>query len=299
MITGNDIQTLVNLFEDREVSLYHACQLLDFQSYLDLGGIPSRALLENRRAKFTPFVTDDTDRENSVWDKVFVNLEDFGESFARGKRSTPNPYGPILFQLRPSALLETPDVAVCLWAGAKGFNREREALNTIADVNRLFLNSSNAPFPESTHVKFINQLAKEFGKQKAQGPDISCTVPDDILPAKYTIVVWVDPYIVNNQRLLDWVAKITRKYRGQFHIRMRNCQDNLRANLYNEIAERIIGKIPSLNALVQDETCSPLLRNWARQIRMANLEWQFQRYAKYLHEGTLRVMRKTVIPDEH
>lgn len=299
MITGNDIQTLVDLFADREVSLYHACQLLDFQSYIELGGIPSRALLENRRAKFTPFVTDDTDSENNVWDKVFVNLEDFGESFARGKRSTPNPYGPILFQLRPSALLETSDVAVCLWAGAKGFNREREALNTIADVNRLFLNSSDAPFPESTHVKFQNQLAKEFGKQKTQGPDISCTVPDGLLSVKDTIVVWVDPYIVNNHRLLDWVTKITRKYQGQFHIRLRNCQDNLRTNLYNEIAERIIGKIPSLNALVQDETCSPLLRNWAKQICMADLEWQFQRYAKYLHEGTLRVMRKTVMSDEH
>ena len=299
MITGNDIQTLVDLFEDREVSLYHACQLLDFQSYLDLGGIPSRALLENRRAKFTPFVTDDTDRENNVWDKVFVNLEDFGESFARGRRSTPNPYGPILFQLRPSALLETSDVAVCLWAGAKGFNREREALNTIADVNRLFLNSSDAPFPESTHVKFLNQLAKEFGKQKAQGPDISCTVPDDILPAKYTIVVWVDPYVINNQRLYDWVDKIKKKYRANFRIHLRNCQDNSRNSLYNEIAERIIEKTPSLNALMQDETCSQLLRNWARQIHTEKLEWQFQRYAEYLRESTLRVMRKAVVPDEH
>lgn len=300
MITGNDIQTLVSLFEKRKVVLYHACQLLDFQSYLDLGGIPSRALLENRRAKFTPFQTDVNDRENRVWDKVFVNLSDFGANFARGAKSIPNPYGPILFQIRPSALLEASDVAVCLWsAGAKGFNREREALNTIEDINRLFLNSSNALFPESTYVKFRNQLESEFGKQKAQDPEISCTVPNGVLLTKYTIGVRVDPYVVNNQELHDWVDKIKKKYRAKFHVRLRNCQENSRISLYNELAERIIERIPSLNALMQDETCSPLLRNWARQIHMAKLEWQFQRYAEYLCESTLKVMKKAVMLGEH
>ena len=298
MITGNDIQTLVDLFEDRKVSLYHACQLLDFQSYLELGGIPSRALLENRQSKFTPFVTDDTDRENNVWDKVFVNLSDFGGRFAYGRNYVPNPYGPILFQLHPSALLAASDIAVCLWsAGAKGFNREHEALTTIEDINRLFRNLSNAQFPESTYVKSRDKLEQEFGRQKAQDPEISCTVPDEILSVKYTIVVWVDPYIVNNQRLLDWVDKIRRKYQGQFHIHLRNCQDHSTTNPYNEIAERIIDKIPSLNALVQDETFSPPLRNWARQIHIAGLGWQFQRYAEYLREGTLRIMRETAILD--
>ena len=138
MITGNDIQALVDLFEERQVFLYHACQLIDFESYISLGGIPSRALLESRQVEFTPFQTDAIDRENSMWDKVFVNLSDFGRSFAQGAKNVPNPYGPILFRLRPSALLEASDVAVCLWsAGAKGFNREREALKTLEDINRL------------------------------------------------------------------------------------------------------------------------------------------------------------------
>jgi hypothetical protein len=300
MIIGNDIQSLVHLFDERQVSLYHACQLLDFQSYLDLGGIPSRALLENRQSTFTPFQTDDTDRENNVWDKVFVNLIDFGENFARGANNVPNPYGPVLFQIRPSALLEASDIAVCLWsAGAKGFNREREALNTIEDVNRLFLNPSNAPFPESTYVKFRGQLAREFGKQRAQDPEISCTVRNEVLSAKYVTVIWVDPYVVNNRALLDWVSEIKKRYRAQFHVRQRNCRDNSRISLYNEIAERIGEQIPSLHALGQDETCSQLLRNWARQILTSNLEWQFRRYAEYLRDGTLIAMRTAVMPTGH
>ena len=42
MISRNEIQSLVNLLLERNVSLYHACQLIDFESYLALGGIPSR-----------------------------------------------------------------------------------------------------------------------------------------------------------------------------------------------------------------------------------------------------------------
>ena len=61
MIISNEIQSLVNLLLERNVSLYHACQLIDFESYLALGGIPSRALLKNRELPFTPFETDTTD----------------------------------------------------------------------------------------------------------------------------------------------------------------------------------------------------------------------------------------------
>ena len=109
MISGNEIQSLVNLLLEREVSIYHACQLTDFESYLALGGIPSRALLENRKLPFTPFETDTIDKENGVWDKVFGNLTEFGEIFADGKFWPPTVYGPIQFQLNPTVLLEASD----------------------------------------------------------------------------------------------------------------------------------------------------------------------------------------------
>ena len=104
----------------------------------------------------------------------------------------------------------------------KRFNREREALNTIEDINRLFCNSSSAPFPDGTYVKSRNQLAKEFEKQKAHYPEISSTVPNGALSVKYSIAVWVDPYAVSNQELRDWVDKITRIYRAEYNIHFRN-----------------------------------------------------------------------------
>ncbi|MCY3551628.1 MAG: hypothetical protein OXH39_14305 [Candidatus Poribacteria bacterium] len=301
MITGNDIQSLVNLFEERQVFLYHACQLIDFQSYLHLGGIPSRALLESKQAEFTKFQTDAIDRENSVWDKVFVNLADFGESFARGDKSVPNPYGPILFQISPSALLETSDVAICLRsAGAQGFNREGEALRTVEQINRLFLYPSNVyPLSKRRLIKFGNKLEVEFEDPNAQTPEISCTVSSGVLSIQKVRLVRVAPYMVNGRSLRNWADSIKKRHGAQFSIYERtHFQDNSRKLLYNEIVEQIGEEIPSLYAITQDNTCTQPLREWARQISQGDLEWQFKRYATYLRDGTLKLMRTASLPSE-
>jgi hypothetical protein len=114
MIRGPAIREIVGLLERRGASLWHACQYRDYQSYLELGGIPSRAILEQSGKYFTSFETDLTDHTNGVWDKVFVNLSDFGRSFAVGGKAVPNPYGPIVFRISPQSLHEAADVATCL-----------------------------------------------------------------------------------------------------------------------------------------------------------------------------------------
>lgn len=301
MITGNSIQSLVNLFKERQVFLYHACQLIDFQSYLHLGGIPSRALLESRQTKFTKFQTDAIDRKNSVWDKAFVNLADFGDSFARGDKSVPNPYGPILFQILPSVLLETSDVAVCLRsAGAQGFNREVEALRTVEEIDRLFLYRNDVfPLFKRRQIKFGDKLQAEFENPSAQTPEVSCTVSSGILPIQSVKLVRVDPYVINDQKLLNHVDEIKRKYSLTFPVYERNRFQNSRKIIYNEITNRIGEEIPSLHAIIQDDTCSQPLQEWARQILYGDLEWQFKRYAMYLRDGTLKPMRTAPMPNEH
>ena len=294
MITGNDIQSLVDLFEDRQVSLYHACQLIDFWSYLHLGGIPSRALLESKRLPFTPFETDLIDKENSVWDKVFVNLSDFGSVFARGANNVPNPYGPILFQMKSSTLLEASDIAVCLRsAGAQGFNREHEALNTLEEIDRLFWHPSNVDPPQSTYIKYRDELVKEFGNPNAQSPEISCTVPIGVLPTQYVKLVRVDPYVINGRRLIDLVDAIKQRYPVQFPIYLRgHFSDRSRISFYNEIAEGVNEGIPSLSDIASSNTWSQPVRDWVMQIH--HLDWQFSRYAKYLRDGTLSQVSRVI-----
>jgi len=287
MIRGDEIGDFVKLLELREVSLYHACQLVDFQSYLKLGGVPSRALLESERTSYTAFETDETDRINEVWDKVFVNLTDFGATFAKGVNNVPNPYGPILFQLRPSALNEASDVAVCLWsAGAKGFDRNREALKSVQDIDRLFLHSSQVPYPERSYIRFRGELKKEFGKEKAQDPEISCSVPTGMFSLEYVSVAWVDPYIIQGNSLQDLVDEIKVNQGVTFPLWTRRSSE-ARKRLYSEIAEVVADQTPTLLKIVESSSASQLLRDWARQVMNGNLEWQFKRFADYLREGTL------------
>ncbi|MFS6825720.1 hypothetical protein, partial [Staphylococcus aureus] len=97
---GCDIQAVVQILRERGAHLYHACQLKDFRSYLQLGGVPSRETLEESGLPYTGFDTDESDHEGNIWDKVFLNLQDFGITYARfgveaGTVATPNPYGPI------------------------------------------------------------------------------------------------------------------------------------------------------------------------------------------------------------
>jgi hypothetical protein len=192
------IGDLVNVLVRRGAHLYHACQYSDFLSYVGVGGIPSRSRLQESGSDFTPFETDRIDQENAVWDKVFLNLSDFGTTFARGKGAVPNPYGPVLLRVQPEAFQEAIDVAVCLRsAGAQGFRREQESLRTPEEIDRLFSRPADDEYPASTWIKFATELQKEFNAPNARDPEISCTYKDGVLPIKYVDRVVVDPYVIN------------------------------------------------------------------------------------------------------
>ena len=286
MFRGEEIKNLVTLLERRGVSLFHACQYADFCTYLTLGGIPSRALLEQSKEPFTAFATDAHDRQNGVWDKVFVNLADFGELFARRLQAVPNPYGPIVFQIRPSALVEADDVAICLRsAGAADFNRQREALRGIDRIEELFLQSSDAGFPRSTYLKSMAQL--RLLHPDARVPEVSCSIRRGFIPLENVIVIWTDPYVLDGHSLIHWIKDAIKKVGFDFPIWERSCCED-RRELYAELLDALRQHSPTLRQLSEDVHRSPELRTWAVTILNRGLEYQFQRYQQYLKEGTLR-----------
>lgn len=285
MFDGPAINELIALLERRSVSLYHACQYDDFRAYLRLGGIPSRALLEGSRQCFTPFETDAYDRHNGVWDKVFVNLADFGEWFARGLCAVPNPYGPIVLQLRPAAFREATDVAVCCRsAGAADFNREREALGRVEDVDRLFRNAADAGFPRSAYLKMAS-TAPTPGPAAGM-PEVSCTVARGLLPLDYVIVAWTDPYVLGGRPLRAWVGEAMAAAGAGFRLWERSCHEERRP-LYAELLAVVQSAEPSLHGIAHDPTRSPSLRAWAAGVQERGLAYQFRRYRHYLIKGTV------------
>lgn len=93
----NEFGELMEFFIEKGVRFHHACQLKDFQSYVELGGIPSRNKLE--KLPHTPFKSDNSDKLKGAWTLVFGNLEDLGAKYFwqnRQLNALPCVYGPIL-----------------------------------------------------------------------------------------------------------------------------------------------------------------------------------------------------------
>lgn len=284
MFQGDDIKQLVATLKTRSVRLYHACQYQDFISYVRLGGVPSRALLERRRESFTAFDTDGKDHTNGVWEKVFVNLEDFGRSFADGNRAVPNPYGPILLILRPEALLEAEDVAICLRsAGGRAFDRERESLTTIAEVERLFFAGSR--------LKWTEKLRLEFGNPEAHAPEVSCTVSSGMLSLRFLEKVLVDPYVFFGVPLSTSVKHVVAKHKIDVPVYRRDF--GIRVPLYAELGAAVSEAV-TLDDLLRGDAGEDLKR-WAAGVVGKKLRYQFDRYASYLGEGTSDVLGTNVI----
>ncbi|HZH38949.1 MAG TPA: hypothetical protein VEX17_02685 [Bacillales bacterium] len=282
MFQGEEIEKLVELLKKRRAYLYHACQLLDFQSYLNVGGIPSRSHLERNSQPYTPFETDHSDHTNSVWDKVFTNVSDFGFTFAGGGPAVPNTYGPILFKIRPEALLEATDVAICLRsAGGKGFDREREALNSISEVDRLFKYPAEDSDKRS-YVKNRKELQKDF-TPNASAPEISCTVVSGIFSLHHVDLVRVEPYIIQECRLRIKIEEIISKNGVTFRVFERD-----RCPAYTDELVKIMERgVPSLHDLSKNSNVSQELRLWGKKVIDRELEYQFNRFAKYLYNGTI------------
>lgn len=300
LLTGDDLHRVVQLFNTRGVYIYHACQLKDFDTYVQLGGIPSRHKMEVSGLPYTIFDTDRQDHNNGVWPKVFANLSDFGHGFAEGnwsegKAPTPNPYGPILLVARPEILLDASDVAICLRsAGGRNFNRDRESLHTQEEVDRLFVNPANASTPASrAYVKYSSQLKQNFGHLYNDGnapstynPEVSCTVANEVLPFTHLSHIIVERFYKDNISFLSRVADIAFPGGLRVEIRERRYREGRRP-IMADLAHILREALVTPAQLAEYNNCAEETKDWSRRIISEGLEWQYTRFAKYFREGTL------------
>lgn len=90
--------------------LCRAIQLNDLRSYVKEGGILSRKKLSAVNSHFTRFFTDAKDYELGCWDRTFGNFTDFGSTFYRNAKWSPNAYGPVTLVMRGDTLDELEEV---------------------------------------------------------------------------------------------------------------------------------------------------------------------------------------------
>lgn len=286
---GAEIEALVGLLNERQVPLYHSCQFTDFKSYIQMGGIPSRKLLSECELAFTPFASDETDRGNGVWDKVFLNPLDFGEGFAFGAANVPTTYGPIAFVVIPDALIEADDVAICLQtAGIKGFQREEESSKiTMENVNRLFLYAQNQRYWNKAQIKPREQLEKEFNDGNyVSNPEISCSFRTEKIPLHFVSYLLLDPYSFRERLLRDAVLEWLDLQGVNLDVKVRGCWPQ-RYRMYNELASILQNGIVRLHSLAHYPGVSDDLCKWAISVSENRSRNQWDRYAAYFYKGTL------------
>ena len=293
----------------RGAKFYHACQLKDFRTYLEFGGIPCRERLEDSGLPYTLFATDDADRRSGSSSKVFGNLSDFGFSFAASewKRENtapvPNPYGPILLELRPDALREADDVAICLRsAGGNDFDREAESLSTAEQVARLFANDYDPNQQYSNaYIKFSEGLRREFPDRVKPAtvagwttinPEVSCTVKTGCLSFSELSRIVVDQYELDGVRLIDLVRLDLRNFGLQAGIQSRWYRGDMgRQQILSDLARVLSAGPANVNEFLAIADLSEQSASWGRRVVRGNLSWLFERFARYLRTGTLAEMR--------
>lgn len=293
-ITGNQIHEVVDMFNGRGLKIYHACQYRDFKTYIKLNGVPSRNLMDNSGLPYTHFDTDDIDRDNGVWDKVFGNFSDFGNGFAKGQRNentapTPNPYGPILFIFHPQVLLYADDIAICLKsAGGQHFNRETEALSTVDDINNIFEYPNIADAPgkwDKSHVAFRSTLQERFGDKKASSPELSCSGQNELFELKYLYKIIVDAYRIDGVSLYEKVNDVKRENNIGGQLKIRSYKEG-RKEIKQELANLLVNEFVTPKQIT-DSDVSGDLKDWANRIIRGQMKFFYNRFAKYLRNGTL------------
>ncbi|MBL7672135.1 MAG: hypothetical protein JNM39_16755 [Bdellovibrionaceae bacterium] len=281
------ILELIKLLQSRKVSLYHACQLKDLQSYLKLGGVPARGLMTEAGLPFTSFKSDENDQESGDWNRVFLNMNDFGNFFhsAKGSKSTPNIYGPILLKLDPDCIEDASDVAVCLCsAGSSDYDRTAFSLKSTDEVNQLFQHPSDGT-PKSSWLKQTPDLKKTFSHVPVKGsPEISCTVDTRLIKLDYLTAVMVDPLSHSGCNLID---SVTESLRGHDKILGTMVKRTTHQSVRYNALVKAVAKGP---CDIKELTEEPDLSEWAKNVIDIGLSWQFDRFATYLREGTISLL---------
>lgn len=280
---------MVDVLERRQASLWHACQLTDFHSYLRIGGIPSRAELHANGMDFTELASDPVDRALGYWDQVFFNLDDAGTGFARGWTMHPNVFGPIVLQVRSASLRPARAFQFSLRSPANsGFDQESDTIEGPEELERCFVHPLSSPFPESTYVRFGPSLADAFdgGRPSARSVELSVTSRNPIA-LDHIVAIWVDPVTLGDVQLVDIVAALAEQADPSLRVRPRCGMDDEHRSIWSDLVHVLCdGEVP-LRQVWQRADTSAAFRDWAGAIHARNMDWMFARFGRYLYRGTL------------
>jgi len=268
-----------------DIPTYFACQLVDFEAILSIGGIPSKWYQESVGRPPSPQVTDAADKEKGLWNLVFASLQDLGSNFHVNGR-VPNPYGPILLVVSPKWLTGLVDVSVALLSGGhQKFQRDHHSipLNRLEEVFRF-------PFSNSPDIRTRIELQHLFGNEMAHSnPELSAFLPNGFIPLDHVMRIIVDPYNITDVSLSEYCKALLMSEARSLPIDERLFP---RSNFFKELGEAVVNGCNESRDFVMYPWRNIELQNWANSLHVSDWAYQVERWATYLRNGTFAQMRR-------
>ncbi len=319
------IENLISALNKMGAKLYHACQYIDFLTFLELDGIISRHNINNclvrdngkldnliestlGRPSFGTLCTTPYHPSHPMYshnNQIHMELSDKGHPFAFSSEDSkfsnvPNPCGPILLVLNPEILRYASDVSILLSMG-KNTSTYTKKISTYSEMDRIFKNIiTNSNIEEKTlEIKNSDEIKKEFNLDNnyTYYPELCITVPNEILDFQSnTHQIIVDPYHVNNIQLLEMVKEkvnsnnILKSREYIYKIIKREYISQKRVDDLNKIVPSLVNnEIEWESPQGQQFDKSPFLMEWYEKIindSFFNYKL-FEQFLKCLEIGTI------------
>jgi len=279
----HEITKVVDILNHRGNSLFVACQLTDFFSYLSSGGICSKSRLGQSNLPQSKHETDIHLKNHDCWDAHIFHLVDYGALFYRKAISTPNPLGPILFHIKPDILSHATDIKMThtsvrdqqFDAGSHFYPMTADALNACYQF------SPDASFPEKSLLK--NDLI-DRNSITGNVPEIVCWFESDIIPFTQVSLVNVDHYVVNNRQFQSWVDEMKVRAGHTFPLMRRYCPSSTAIHISMELGKMLLKGPVTIADICQagDEQLS----KWGNDLKLKQTQ-VFDSFTKHLQSDTL------------
>jgi hypothetical protein len=172
-------------------------------------------------------------------------------------------------------------------------------LDTCADVDRLFRMPAIVGFPKSADIRWGEELQREFAvdRPNAKAPELSLELPSNLIPLEGVVAVWVDPLVAGGTRLIDAVAAQCVGGADGLRVRPRYVREDARRAVFSDLARTLADGPARLRLLAGRVDVSEATRAWARAMVASDLEWQYDRFGRYLAEGTIEPLKQ--MTDDH
>jgi hypothetical protein len=284
MSTKNEIQNVINTLKQRDTSLYLACQLIDFYSFLSIGKITVKEQLEKANMPYAPYKTNEFQKANGFWDAHILHLMDYGAQFYRKAQYLPNLDGPVLFHIKPEILMTAKSVSMTHMSVKKEqFSRQSHLLSLSTDeVNHCFKHDISASFPEKTLLK--DELIQKSGTDDMV-PEIICHFDQTAIPFSYVSLVSVDHYIINNRQFQSWLDEIKLRAGFTFPLMRRYCPSSTALHITSEMGKLLLNGPVTSDDIIHSK--DERLQAWGTELKQNQLIDLLDIYTNHLQSDTL------------